>query len=92
MTSRYIVKCNSSIATHDSYESATTAWKRIALAAEDGRSIVAELWRHTEHKWDALWVEGLKDLETGLIDPELFTVIPGKLVISKECIAALTYP
>ena len=72
----YLIKLNGHTAQHDTYDTAAVAWERIASAAEDGRSIEAELWQHERHE----------------IDSSLFTVIPGECIIFRQCIAALTHP
>ena len=90
-TTAYIIILNGHRATHTCYETASSAWERIASAVEDGRSIVAEFWRHTPHEWDDLFYRGLLDPTTGQIDASLFTVIPGKAIISRQCIASLGY-
>ena len=90
--STYTIKLNGHTATHKDYSTAADAWERIASATEDGRSIEAELWRHESHEWDELFYQGLLDPATGQIDSSLFTVIPGKCIIFRQCIAALTYP
>jgi hypothetical protein len=87
----YVIILNDHQATHTDYETAASAWGRISSAVEDGRSIVAEFWRHTQHEWDDLFYRGLLDPTTGQIDASLFTVIPGKAIISRRCIASLIY-
>ena len=77
-TTAYIIILNGHRATHVGYETAYSAWERIASAVKDGRSIVAEFWRHSQHEWDDLFYQGLLDPTTGQIDATLFTVIPGK--------------
>ena len=90
--STYTIKLNGHTVTHATYDTAAVAWERIASAAEDGRSIEAELWQHDRHEWDDLFYQGLLDPITGQIDVNMFTVIPGECIIFRQCIAALTYP
>jgi hypothetical protein len=86
----YSITLNGDTASHPSYESASTAWGRISQAVEDGRSIVAELWRHTRHNWDEDFYQGLLNFD-GTI-PNGLIVVRGQCIISRQCIAALTYP
>ena len=92
ISTAYTIILNGHRATHVGYETAYSAWERIASAVEDGRSIVAEFWRHTQYEWDDLFYQGLLDPITGQIDATLITVIPGKAIISRRCIASLIYP
>ena len=88
----YLIKLNGHTAQHDTYDTAAVAWERIASAAEDGRSIEAELWRHERHEWDDLFYQGLLDPTTGQIDSSMFTAIHGQCIVSRQCIAELTSP
>jgi len=88
--STYSIQLNGQSANHPNYESAAIAWCRIASAVEDGRSIMAELWRHTRHEWDDVFFQGLLNLD-GTI-PDGLIVIKGQCIISRECIATLDYP
>lgn len=90
--STYTIKLNGHTATHDDYSTAADAWERIASAVEDGRSIEAELWRHTRHEWDELFYQGIADPTTGQVDASMFTVLPNVCIISRQCIASLIYP
>lgn len=88
----YVIKLNGHTANHATYETAAAAWERVVSAVEDGRSIDAELWRHNRYDWDESFYQGLLDPVTHEIDTEMFTVIQGKLILSRQCIAALLYP
>ena len=88
----YVIKLNGHTTQHDTYATAADAWERITSATEDGRSIDAELWQHERHEWDDLFYQGLLDPTTGQIDVNMFTVIHGKCIIFRQCIAALTHP
>ena len=90
--STYTIKLNGHTATHDDYSAAADAWDRIVSAVEDGRSIEAELWRHSRYEWDELFYHGIQDPITGQVDTSMFTVLPGVCIISRHCIAALIYP
>ena len=89
-TETYSIILNGHTANHPDYDSASTAWSRVSQSVEDGRSIVAELWRHTRHDWDDDFYQGLLNLD-GTV-PEGLIVIRGNCILSRQCIAALTYP
>lgn len=90
MPDQYTITLNQHTATHQSAESAFAAWERVSQACEDGRSIVAELWRHSCHEWDETFYLGLLNLDGTL--PEGVIAIKGKCIITKRCMAALTWP
>ena len=86
----YSISLNGHTAQHPDYESAFSAWQRIVSAVQDGRSVVAELWRHTSHSWDDDFYQGLLNLD-GTV-PDGLIVVRGQCLLSRQCIAALIYP
>lgn len=88
----YIVKVNGHKNTHKTHESAMVSRDRIAQAVDDGRSIQAELWRHTVFPWDELFYQGLLDPVTQALDPVHCWALPGKVIGFRQSIAALNYP
>jgi hypothetical protein len=90
MSDRYTITLNQHTATHESAESAFAAWEKISQACEDGRSIIAEMWRHSRHDWDETFYLGLLNPD-GTVSKGI-VAIKGKCIIINQCIAALTYP
>ena len=91
-TEVFIVKVNGSSHPHATYESAIAVWGQVALAADAGRSIQAELWRHVAYPWCPIFYQGLLDPVTHTLDPDHFWAVPGKAIGSRHCIAALDFP
>jgi hypothetical protein len=90
MSDQYTVILNGHSVTHFSATTALEAWGKVSKACEDGRSIVAELWRHSQYAWDETFYLGLLNLDGAISEGVI--AIKGKCIITKQCIAVLDHP